>query len=342
MIKIAINAGHGLNTAGKRCLKSIDPKETREWSLNSRIVEKVTEKLKDYDGYELLRIDDPTGKTDIPLKERTDKANGWNADVYIAVHHNAGIGGKSGGGIMVFTYLDVNDETKKWQEDIYKSLISATGLAGNRSQPLATGDLHECRETKMPAVLIENGFMDSKTDTPVILTEDFADKSAAAIVDVLIKKGKLTKTDSQVQTPTEVKPQDNEQISVYYQVWDSRQKRWLPQVRDLEDYAGIYGHDICALYASLSRGNIIYKIHYKNGVWLPEVKNRQDYAGLYNKSADGLMMKTDTGKRLKYAVHLRRTEKWLPFVDGYDENDSEYGYAGIIGQEIDAVKIFLE
>ena len=30
MFKLTINAGHGINTAGKRCLKSIDPAETRE------------------------------------------------------------------------------------------------------------------------------------------------------------------------------------------------------------------------------------------------------------------------------------------------------------------------
>ena len=47
MFKIALNAGHGLKTAGKRCLKSIDPNETREWVLNSRIEEKITQNLKE-------------------------------------------------------------------------------------------------------------------------------------------------------------------------------------------------------------------------------------------------------------------------------------------------------
>ena len=27
-LKIAIDAGHGLNTSGKRCLKSLDPNQT--------------------------------------------------------------------------------------------------------------------------------------------------------------------------------------------------------------------------------------------------------------------------------------------------------------------------
>ena len=340
MIKIAINAGHGLYTAGKRCLKSIDPAETREWVLNSRIVEKVIEKLTAYTGYELLRIDDPTGKTDVPLKTRTDKANKWGADFYLAVHHNAGINGGSGGGIVCYTYTKVDQTTKDWQKAIYDSLIKHTGLKGNRSQPLASADLHECRETNMPAVLIENGFMDSTTDTPVILTEDFAEKSADAIVEVLVARGGLKKKEETKPTPAP-KPTP-EKISVIYQVWEDVGNRWLPEVTDLTDYAGLYGKDVCCVYARLTNGNIYYKVHYKGGKWLPEVKNREDYAGLRNKPIDGLMMRTDTGKTIKYAVHLRSSNRWLPFVSGYNEKDANNGYAGILGQEIDGIKIYIE
>ena len=38
---IALDAGHGMGTAGKRCLKSIDPNQTREWFLNDRIADMV-------------------------------------------------------------------------------------------------------------------------------------------------------------------------------------------------------------------------------------------------------------------------------------------------------------
>lgn len=340
MLKIAINAGHGLYTAGKRCMKSIDPAETREWSLNSRIVSKVMEKLKNYTGYELLRIDDPTGKTDIPLKTRTDKANKWGADFYLAVHHNAGIGGGSGGGIVCYTYTKVGQTTKDWQKAIYDSLIKHTGLKGNRSQPLASADLHECRETSMPAVLIENGFMDSTTDTPIILTEDFAEKSADAVVEVLAAKGGLKKKEESKPAPAPTPTP--EKISVIYQVWEDVGNRWLPEVTDLTDYAGLYGKDVCCVYARLTKGNVYYKVHYKGGKWLPEVKNREDFAGLYNRPIDGLMIKTDTGKTIKYAVHLRKSDRWLPFVTGYNEKDADNGYAGILGEEIDGVKIYLE
>ena len=62
MYKIALTAGHYKYTAGKRCLKSLDPKETREWELNNRIADKVEKLLSaSYAGYELLRTDDTTG-----------------------------------------------------------------------------------------------------------------------------------------------------------------------------------------------------------------------------------------------------------------------------------------
>ena len=43
----------------------------------------------------------------------------------------------------------------------------------------------------MPCVLLECGFMDSSTDVPIILTEEFADKVASACVEVLVAKGDL-------------------------------------------------------------------------------------------------------------------------------------------------------
>lgn len=193
MFKIALNAGHYLKTPGKRCLKSLDPNETREWVLNDRICDKIEQKLKAYEGYSLLRVDDTTGATDVSLDKRTTKANSWGADFYLSIHHNAGIYGGKGGGVVAYVYTNVDAVTKAWQKDLYISIINRTGLSGNRATPLASANLAECRKTKMPAVLLECGFMDSATDVPVILSEDYADKVACACVDVIVAKGKLTK-----------------------------------------------------------------------------------------------------------------------------------------------------
>lgn len=191
VLKIALTAGHYLGTAGKRCLKSLDPAETREWVLNSRVADKVEALLQDYEGYQLIRTDDPTGKKDVSLTARVNTANRFGADIYISIHHNAGINGGKGGGIVAYTYTKVDAVTRKWQKALYDALITETGLKGNRATPLATANLAECRRTTMPAVLLELGFMDSRTDLPIILTEAYADKCAHAIVQVLAEMGKL-------------------------------------------------------------------------------------------------------------------------------------------------------
>lgn len=193
MFKIALGAGHGINTAGKRCLKSLDPNETREWWLNDRICDKVEALLKGYDGYALLRLDDSDdGAEDVALATRTTKANDWGADFYLSVHHNAGANGTAAGGIVAFSYPG-SSAGAAWRDAFYDALIRHTGLKGNRSEPKTTANFYVLRCTTMPAVLLECGFMDSTTDVPVILTEAFADQCAAAIVEVLAARGGLTK-----------------------------------------------------------------------------------------------------------------------------------------------------
>lgn len=188
MFKLAISAGHYLNTPGKRCLKSLDPNETREWWLNNRVADKLEKILADYESIEILRVDDTTGKKDVTLKTRTDKANAWGADFYVAIHFNAGVNGGKGGGIVVFVYTNPQAASVEWQKALYDSMIKHGGLKGNRATPLARKNLHEVRETRMAACLCELGFMDSATDVPVILTEDYADKMAEAIAEVVIEK----------------------------------------------------------------------------------------------------------------------------------------------------------
>lgn len=191
MFKLALNAGHSYLTAGKRCLKSIDPNETREYVLNKRVCDKIQSILSEFDNIEILRIDDGS---EIPLRLRTDKANSFDADFYLSIHHNAGIYGGTGGGIEAYVYKKVDNTTLSWQNDLYQELIKQTTLRGNRATPLKSADFAEVRDTKMPAVLLELGFMDSLSDTPIILNEAFADKAAKACADVIIKKAKLTKS----------------------------------------------------------------------------------------------------------------------------------------------------
>ena len=193
MFKIALDAGHGLFTPGKRTLASLDFKETREWVLNARICDRVERLLKKYDGYSIIRVDDITGNTDVSLAERVRLANEAGVNFYLSVHHNAGVNGGMGGGIISVAHTNATTKSLEYQKILYDELIATTELSGNRSTPLVRQNLYILRKTKMPAVLVECGFMDSTTDVPHILSEEFADKAAEGIVNALVRIGNLTK-----------------------------------------------------------------------------------------------------------------------------------------------------
>lgn len=199
MFKLALNAGHGINTKGKRCMAALDKNQTREWWLNARICERIEQKLKNYKDYEVIRLDDPTGVKDIALKKRTTTANNFGATFYLSIHHNAGIKGGKGGGIVTYVHSSPSKESVEWQEALYEALIDHTALKGNRADGTCRANFHECRESKMPCVLLECGFMDSSTDVPIILTDNFAEAVATACVEVIVKRAKL-KTDKTVKT----------------------------------------------------------------------------------------------------------------------------------------------
>lgn len=190
MFKLALNAGHGYNTPGKRCAKALDPNETKEYVLNKRICDIIERALNEYDGILMLRVDDGT---ELTISERAAKANEWGADLYISLHHNALGEVGSHSGIEVYVYMKPSDEALEWQNEIYNSLIRYTKLSGNRSEPMRRKNLGELRETDMPAVLLECGYMDSTIDTPIILTQDYAAKIAAAIVERIVEREGLAK-----------------------------------------------------------------------------------------------------------------------------------------------------
>ena len=135
MFKIAYCAGHYLGTAGKRIPANLDPNQTKEWVLNDRVADHFAKAALEYEDVEILRTDDSTGKTFVDIPERTAKANDWDADIYIDMHHNAGINGGTGGGVVAFCYPN-SSKGKEYRDAVYNAVIAAGGLKGNRSQPL--------------------------------------------------------------------------------------------------------------------------------------------------------------------------------------------------------------
>jgi N-acetylmuramoyl-L-alanine amidase len=155
--KIAGCAGHGFNTPGKRT-----PDDEREWSFNNEVIVTFEEALSQYEDVEFLRTDDRTGKTDVPLKTRTDKANNWKADIYISFHHNANTG-KWGSwtGTETYTYLGSNPKSEKLASMVHPRIVKVYGL---KDRGMKKANFHIVRESHMPSILIEGCYMDSTID----------------------------------------------------------------------------------------------------------------------------------------------------------------------------------
>src|SRR5690625_4807002 len=125
MVKFAIDAGHGNFTSGKRA-----PDDSmREFHFNSVVAKYVNDQLKSYNGVQTTYTHDPTGKRDVPLSERTNKANNWGATAFISIHANAFRGTwHTGGGIETYAYTTKPRGSTQLATKIQDELIKATGL----------------------------------------------------------------------------------------------------------------------------------------------------------------------------------------------------------------------
>ena len=117
--------------------------------------------------------------------------------------------------------------------------------------------------------------------------------------------------------------------TIEYQAFDFKKKYWLPWVFiNTYDYAGNFGNAISGLRIEKLR----YRAHDKiKGYWLPWVDGTSDYAGNLCNPIDGIQIENAV-----YRVHLKNG-RWLPWVYKVDNTNS--GYAGIYGREIDAIQI---
>lgn len=193
MFKLAIGAGHYLGTAGRRVPAALDPAQTKEWQLNNRVAEYVAEAAQQYEDVELLRVDDPTGKVMISLDDRCKAANDWGADFCLSPHHNAYQGKPwKGGGVVAFS-APGDGKSTVYRNAIYDAVVAAGGLRGNRASPKSEKAFKALVQTKAPAVLVEYGFMDSKVDAPVILTEEYAKAVGYATMEAIAKVAGLKK-----------------------------------------------------------------------------------------------------------------------------------------------------
>ncbi|QKN78637.1 N-acetylmuramoyl-L-alanine amidase [Bacillus pumilus] len=129
----------------------------------------------------------------IDLSQRARLANNWGADYFASIHINAG--GGTGFETFRFDKLSASSSTGKQQkivhDAIYKKIKGKSGDRGTKSKDLAV-----LRETKMPAVLTENLFIDCKEDATLLKQESFLDALAAGHADGIAAAVGLKKVSS--------------------------------------------------------------------------------------------------------------------------------------------------
>lgn len=172
---IILDAGHGETTPGKR---SPDGK-FREYKYCREIMAEVKKQLEDK-GYQVSVTVDTD--EDIHLNTRCKYANsicskyGNNNTLLVSIHCNAaGMGDKwlTARGWCVFVANNCSDKSKNLANSFVKS-AEECGLKVrkySKDQPYWKQSLAICRDTKCPAVLTENLFMDNKQDLEFLESE---------------------------------------------------------------------------------------------------------------------------------------------------------------------------
>lgn len=88
--------------------------------------------------------------------------------------------------------------------------------------------------------------------------------------------------------------------------------------------------------SKVAKPTLTYRV-YADNRWYNEVKGLSNIAGRAKQAISAVAVKVSNGK-IKYRVHLLNGD-WLGWVDGYDINDINNGYAGILGKVIDAIQV---
>jgi N-acetylmuramoyl-L-alanine amidase len=120
-----------------------------------------------------VRLSRPTPETQLgtsnasSLAARVNDANSWGADYFISLHTNAS-NITSASGSEAFVYTDAS-RAYPLAQNILTQLNAATGLP-NRGVSVRT-NLYVLRRTRMPATLVELGFISNPVDADLMANQ---------------------------------------------------------------------------------------------------------------------------------------------------------------------------
>ena len=183
-MKIFIDPGHGGQDSGAT------GNGLREKVLTLEIATRIKNLLlSEYDNVtvKMSRTDDSY----VTLTERTSSANAWGADYFLSIHINAG----GGEGYENYIYPGISGVTKAYQSNIHSEVIK---LVNFKDRGKKTANFHVLRESNMPALLTENGFIDNSRDATKLKSASFIDAIARGHVNGIAKSFALTKKNKAV------------------------------------------------------------------------------------------------------------------------------------------------
>ncbi|MBI0392526.1 N-acetylmuramoyl-L-alanine amidase [Thermoactinomyces sp. CICC 24226] len=170
-VYVVIDPGHGGKDPGAIGFK-INEKD---------VVLNLAKKLNDHLGqYEkavvsLTRWDDRF----LELSERAKFANDRNADLFISLHNNAA--SASAHGFESFIYVNASTTTTRYQTILHEQVMNYLVQVGIHDRGKKRANYAVLRETKMPAILLENLFITNEKENKLLKDDAFLDNLAAAI-----------------------------------------------------------------------------------------------------------------------------------------------------------------
>lgn len=185
---ICLSAGHG----------DADPgaigNGLQESDLTGDIVGRVATKLSAYDATVVI-----VPRTD-SLAARADYANNAGADLYLSIHCNAGGGTGFESYIWKFDYLD-GTLADEYQAIIHGAVMGYLAPLGVADRGMKSANFDVLRLTDMPAVLLENLFVDNAWDAAKLADPAFRDGLANEIAWGIVRALSLQKKDPCTNCP---------------------------------------------------------------------------------------------------------------------------------------------
>lgn len=156
---VIIDPGHGDHDSG-----AVSVNKRYEKNFNLALGLKVFELFQNDPDIDLVitRSDD----TFLELSERVAIAKQYNADLFVSIHANS-VNKPTISGTE--TYYS-RDESLPLAEVMHKNMVAAAKLP---DRSVRKKSLHVTRETTMPAVLLEVGYLTNQNDEQTLFTEEF-------------------------------------------------------------------------------------------------------------------------------------------------------------------------